>query len=260
MTNPALSGFASTQASIDAVLGVQPSDLVSGSAADKILKLPEAEVGQGSLKRRLFQPIFKLPLESLHDARMRIEGTMVFLGSRPYYCRRVAQLEPGDFVLLLDDEDNKQYRVNYSNRDLDLRNPEAQYLQYEQGPAFLTRRPVRQQRQGLSYDNTLYKRVGNTRLFRPDNIHEVVRSLRLSETVRWEPTYLDLMTKVRAMTALRLSPAIAVYVKDKKLLAEYKGRPLGKLEDNSVTVDELDYEKPWIKRDINLVGCEMRKK
>ncbi len=222
----------------------------------RLMKLPEA-VPAGQAKRRLIQPPFKLHLETLSDAHLRLSHTVVFVGATPYYVHDVYQ-GSGDFLLTMETWEGKVYRIWYSNPHLDLRNPEPQYIMYQEKPGLLYRRPTRQQRQGLSHDNAFVKHVGGRR-YRPENIHEVLRGLQETGVCMWDAKYWELMQKLRAFSALRLSPSIAVYLEGPQLKTEYKGRLLGDLNEDVVSVTEEDFNRPWIKRAVSVVGCNLRK-
>jgi hypothetical protein len=80
-----------------------------------------------------------------------------------------------------------------------------------------------------------------------------------NDILPWSWNYTDLM-KRGFLPAMRLSKSIAVYTDGKgDLQAEYRGRYLGRLNENTISVDDEDFSKPWIKAAVNEVACEMRR-
>lgn len=226
--------------------------------ADRWLRLPEVPVMILPTKRRLGQPTFKLPFENLHDLRMRLAGGYLFVGSKLYYCSDARELE-GDFLLILRDDQDRNYRCWYNKtQGIDLRTPEPQYVTEENVPGYFFRIPVKQQRQAVNHDNMYIKRVGTERIghFHPLSL---VKGL-TRECVQWRPMLADLF-KGYSLNSLRLSKDIAVYRDgDDKLIAEYRGRNLGEIRDDRILVDELDVSKIWIHRDAGAVGLQVRGK
>lgn len=223
----------------------------------KWLKLPELTPEIHPTKRRMNMPRLKIKYETLHDIRLRLQHTLIFVGSNLFYVRDVQELD-GDFLLILNDSSGITYRCWYNQSDaIDLRTPEPQYIVVEdRQPAFLTRLPGRSQRQGLCSDNAYARWVGSsgTDLFRVHNFNWMMRNIK-SDPVLWSSTLYDLMVKAEAFRSVRLSKDIAFYTDSTALHAEYRGRELGVVNDNEISVSEQDAARPWIGRDVRNIGC-----
>jgi hypothetical protein len=243
----------------------EQQELMAAAAANqqaarlaKFMKLPELPVTQRPAKRRLSQPPFKLLLETPHDVDLRLRGTLIFVGPELFCVLDCIQHE-NDYLLAVEDGKSKRWRVPYSHPLVDLRSPEPQYISYEGIPAYLSRRPARAQQQGISYSNSVLKNAGNARYYRPENISAVIKGI-TAENVQMDQRILDLMTRVRVFSTIRMSPNIALYLDPKdNLNAEFKGRWLGFVNENTITVDELDARRPWIKSAVQQIGCELRR-
>lgn len=234
--------------------------LVAAESARKKKKyssIEEVKVVVRPSKRRLSQPILKPVYETWHDIEMRLKGTMIFVGSDPF---QVMETIPDgkDYTLIVTDKTGKKGKVPYyACEHIDVRSPEPQYFLYNSQPAFLRRPPFRQQQQGFSYGNSSCNYVGQDRTWRADNIPEVMVGLN-TDPFPWNTGYQQIMkAQVRS---LRLSKDIAVYLsaKGKGLVAEYKGRDLGPINENEITVDEHDYGKPWIRQAVESVSMRLR--
>jgi hypothetical protein len=225
----------------------------------RLLKLPPVKTSGGIYKRRLSQPRFKMDYATNHDIGMRLRGTIIFVDDTPWYVRdskEVVKDDKVDFLLILEDGQSVAHHIWYSDERIDLRNPEPQYLTYDGRAVWMTRRPWRQQSQGVSYNNTWLRRVGTTQIYRPDQIHALVGSLCLSNHVlQWSPHFEELLMRSQALSELRLSPTVAFFRNKEDLLAEYKGRPLGRVQGERILIDSMDYSKKWITRDIEFIGC-----
>lgn len=224
--------------------------------AERFLKYDDPPIKRLPSKRRIMQPTLKLQFDSLHDARMRLANGCIFIGAELYYVRDVHELE-GKYLLLLKGPDGKEYKIWYDSPDIDLRSPEPQYITYEDYPVYIMRSPARQQRQSINYDNLHGKRVGSLQTMNCDP-RIFMKEGMSRETILWSPQLLDLMSKIKALRQLRLSRDIAIHRKDEKLMVEYRGRELGVLQEDAITVDEQDYGRPWIRRDTRMIGCNLR--
>lgn len=225
----------------------------------QFLKYPDVPIIQLPSKRRLSQPTLKMPFESLHDIRMRLTHGYVFVGATLFYVNDVREIE-GDFLLILQDTNDQKFKCWYNKTNcIDLRTPEPQYITEDNLPGFFFRPPYKQQRQAINHDNTYVKTVGKTN---PHHCHPKALVKGLSrECLVWKPVIYDLMTKARAVQSLRLSKDIAVYRNEQdQLMAEYRGRPLGEVKDDTIFCHPLDAKKNWINRDAAAVGCTLRGK
>lgn len=207
-------------------------------------------------KRRMGQPIFKMQFETLADIQLRILHTLIFVGSDLFFVRSIYQMD-GDYLLLIEDPSGARFKVWYNAcPHIDLRSPEPQYLRYPRYPVYMYRPPVRQQRQGIDGHRNIAFRG-------PDGMHVNLSPSEIQEGISpevfaWSPAYERLMVDAKAMGGLRLSKTIAVYPGDKQALAEYRGRFLGKIKEDTIFVDEKDYSKPWIRSSIDQIGCRSR--
>jgi hypothetical protein len=122
----------------------------------------------------------------------------------------------------------------------------------------LYRTSARQQKQGMENHNTFIRPVGNDGGSRRiSSYSETCRGLRDQHTLQWTTQYADLMTKARAFRSLRLSKDLAFYASD-EVLAEYRGRFLGKVHDNVVVVSDTLDHRPWIRNAVAQIGCELK--
>ena len=221
----------------------------------KIKGIPDVKVVIKPSKRRLSQPILKPPFETWHDIDLRLRNTMIFVGSEPYHVYETLQ-DGKDYTLLLMDKDGNRSKVPYyACNAIDLRSPEPQYFIYQSQPAFLRRTQARSQRQGWCYENSCCNYVGQTRTWRTENIADVMAGLN-PDPFPWSGEYDKLMkSQVRA---LRLSRDVAVYHDKDGIKAEFRGRLLGPVTEDTVAVDEYDYSKPWIKQAVEGVNMRLR--
>lgn len=222
--------------------------------------LPDIPPATTTLKRRLPQPVFKLPYETINDIRLRLLNGLVYIGPSLYHVDEIRQYNhdgQSDYLLKVTNADGTRYKASYNSHAIDLRSPEPQYYAEQNFPVYLLRPPYRQQHQALQLSNTVVKPVGRHSWQKPRNLASMMRGL-TDECLSWAPNYADLMLKAKAFNAIRLSKDVSFFVHRDKLLAEYKGRPLGKVYDNEIHVDENDRSKPWIKHDVETVGCVLK--
>jgi hypothetical protein len=204
---------------------------------NKYKGIPEVTVVIKPSKRRLSQPILKPTFETWHDIELRLRNTMIFVGSEPYHVIETVQ-DGKDYLLFLLDKNGKKCKVPYyACEHIDLRSPEPQYFIYQSQPAFLRRTQARSQRQGWCYENSACNYVGQTRTWRTENIGDVMVGLN-TDPFPWSSGYSNLMkAQVRA---LRLSRDVAVYLDKNGINAEYRGRLLGPVQEDTITVDDFD--------------------
>lgn len=225
----------------------------------RFAKTPDVPVVKLPSKRRLSQPAFKPEFETLHDIRLRLCNGAIFIGANMFYVRDVLEAED-DYLLLLRDVDSVEYKCMYSKTpDIDLRSPEPQYIMYEDKPVFFMRPPWRQHRQALNHENIAVKHIGSKEFIHGEP-REVMRGIS-RESMIWSQTYCDLMMKMRALRSLRLSKNVTFWRKDRTVLAaEYKGRELGEVHEDTIFVSDTDVQKPWIRRDVREIGCVVKEK
>jgi hypothetical protein len=208
-------------------------------------------------KRRLPFPAFKLELNTVDDAGLRLSNTIVYIGPDPVFVTGVALGRDGQMYLLFRAVDGKDYKIAYHDPKVDLRSPEPQYLVYHHEPVYLIRNALRQQKQGLDRSNSMIKPV-NKNPHRWDHAMEVCKGLKEQTNLSWTPQYHDLMVRARAFRSLRLSPNVCFFADDDKVKAEYRGRLLGDVNDNEITLDDSDKRRPWIAKAVKEIGCEVK--
>lgn len=219
---------------------------------------PELKPEKRPSKRRLEQPTLKPTFTTFHDIHLRLNGTFIFIGSDLYkiYDMRDAG---DDYILIVTDKKGDNYHVLYNKcEEIDLRTPEPQYIQYSRLPVFLYRTPGRSQKQGICTENSLGRLAGSGQTIRvTDQPLELMAGIS-NDILPWSWNYTDLM-KRGFLPAMRLSKNVAVYTAKDDILVEYRGRKLGRLQENVVFADEFDSERPWIRAAVNEVGCELRR-
>lgn len=222
----------------------------------KYAEIPDAPIVPFTVsKRRMEQPVFKFHFDTLHDIQLRLRHTLIFVGARLFYVRDIVMFEQ-DFLLLLENETGQLYKLPYKSEFIDLRSPEPQYLQNGPEPVYLLRPPYRQQRQGIMRDNISCRLVG-----RQHNINLSTKQLMQgisTDINQWVEGFTELMIRHRALPSLRLSKNVAFFVQENTILAEYRGRLLGEVHENTVTIDEYDMHRPWIVNNIRSIGCTPR--
>jgi hypothetical protein len=221
-------------------------------------QIPLLEVPPLPPKRRYAQPKFKIMYESRDDLWARLGGTYIWVGQQVFHVDD-AREHKSEIWLIVSGAGGKYFKVPYkATEHLDLRSPDPQYVNIGTGPVFLTRKPDRQFLQGMTRSNLFTKRIGKTRFHRLEDGRELVPALSDTESLVWQSSYSELM-KTRALQQLRLSPCIAFYRNQFGLAAEYRGRPLGYVTENCVSLDDNDFDKPWIRQDLHEIGCTTRK-
>lgn len=221
----------------------------------KWLKLPEFPAIVKPSKRRLSQPRFRLTFDTEADARLRLAGSFIFVGTNLLYVRDVKALDD-DYLLILEDAVGKAHRVWYSSEAVDLRSPEPQYIVHQDRPAFYGRHPSRQQRQGVSGESAFIKLVGGQDYLRLHNFSWFMKDMEM-ENIVWNADVQKLMCKYYAAAALRMSKNVAFYRDNETVKAEFRGRYLGVVNDDTIKVAEVD-RRPWIDREAKLIGCTLR--
>jgi hypothetical protein len=224
---------------------------------DRFDKYDFAPIVRMPSKRRISQPAFRLDFETLHDIRLRLQSGAIFIGAEMYFVSDIYAIED-DFLLLVKDKDGKTFKCWYKKTpEIDLRSPEPQYFTEESRPSYFMRSPRRQNRQAVCYDNCYAKPVNNR------EFHTIDPRLFMSgmsrDVLQWDSALSRFMAHNKIIASVRMSRDLAFYRADSKTIkAEYRGRELGTVEDDYIIMDELDAKKPWIRRDVNLIGCRVR--
>lgn len=220
------------------------------------LTLPEVQAVPTPSKRRLEQPRVRLRFESLHDIQLRLLGTCVFVGAELYYVKDIVALND-DYLLVVVGKDGKSRRVWYACPLLDLRSMEPQYVAVD-GPVYVYRPPMRSQKQGMSSENLRAKRPGPhpTSMIDPKSVLPNFGA----PALQWSSQYAELMAVEGALPALRLSKDVAFYRHLKHTQAEFRGRPLGYVHEDTVYIDSDDARRPWVTSAIQQIGCQTKTK
>lgn len=224
----------------------------------KLKRYPLLQPSTGTLKRRLAQPKFKFSFDRSEDAHLRLTHSLITVGADLYHVRDVFWIDNKPY-LVLENAAGKSYRLPYEDDSIDLRTPDPQYYMHEDVPMYYIRVPARQQAQGLTGRNVVVKRVGEYSATTFESQWNFMKGMKNTQTVLWSPVYADIIVKLKALRSIRLSPAVAFY-RDKhdKLTAEFRGRRLGAVHDDEIYVDEDDYSRSWIKKEIQLIGCVVK--
>lgn len=229
-------------------------ETVNKKATTRAMKFPLL-VPVGTRKRRVFQQKFTLDFDRVEDIQLRLYHTIVTIGQNLYYVNELLKVD-GKWVLVVQDGDRQSYRVPYE--DVDLRTPEPQYYLDGDTPMFYFRLPSRQQSQGLNGRCVVTKKVGEANALTLQDTYRFMKGMGDTNPVLWSPAYADVIVKLKALRALRLSPSIAFYREDDRLMAEYRSRRLGEVHDDEIYVDEDDYARPWIKKEAQRIGCVLK--
>lgn len=227
----------------------------------KMEQYPDLPVDGAPVKRRFYQPKFKLAFDTLRDAHLRLLGTMIFVGRVPVIVSDIITMTAAnDFLLLVQDFQGKTYKVRYNDPGVDLRSIEPRYVSYGATSGFLYREPRRQQKQGMHRENVKLKQIGGSETHSWD-VANVMAAIVENDLLPWSSMYENLLVRAKAMPSLRLSNKLAVYFShsEKGLAAEYNGRFLGNMKEDTILVSEDDYNRPWINTAVKQVNCQIRR-
>ena len=220
------------------------------------LKFVDVEKLEKTNRYRYLKP-FHLDYQSLEEARLRLAGTLVDIHGHPFYIRQVYQKKK-EYVLLVNDEDGNQLGLIY-DKGVNLRSISPSYFNYRETTLYLKRTPGPVYKQGLSRDNVQITEVGKASpggFFR--DVSELVYPLKHRKIVKFSEEIPKLWETLPQASA-RLNDNIAIFKKSARILVEYKGRPLGRLNDNELKLlDPDDGTHPWIINDLNEVNLTAR--
>lgn len=190
--------------------------------------------------RKVLQP-FYLEYETLEEARMRFQGTVIMIKSLPFYVRDVRSTRKQRvYQFYVQDEFANQFKVKSSDIQ-DFRSPPPGYVNYQGSVAWLKRLPSRANQLGLHRNNAqLIAIEGENRIGFAETA--VVPALKPKPILSFSENIRTLLTEGHAQQ-FRLSSEIAVYAKNTKtrnIICDFKGRKLGKVEENTVILDDED--------------------
>lgn len=198
---------------------------------------------------------FKINYETYQEIKLRLLNTVISIKGHPFLVQKIAQTPQG-FKLAVSDG-LKTKTVLY--KDLtDLRSIPPMYVNGSHGPGWMCRIPGRVYQQGMNRQNTVLKAVdGKATLSALDATH-FVKTFNKRTMRQWSSTLKSLLD-VGELPGVRLSDEVAVKSEKGKILACYRGRFLGTVNDNDVIVgDDDDLLQQWIERSVKEVGLELR--
>lgn len=227
----------------------EPWPGTNGSSwVENVPPLPENEP---LLPTRSFPP-FKIDYQTYPEIKLRLLNTVIAINGVPYYVKRIRE-HNGEFFLLVLGNTDKEYSVRYSSIT-DLRSPPPMYLTTN-STGWFCRYPARVYQQGVTRSNAHIRTIdGKSLLYNLDPL-SFIRAIHRRQNKAWHTSYNDLMASGELSSA-RLTDNIAVVGKNKILC--YRGRPLGKIENTTVHVeDEDDLQQQWIEKEVNSAGLEL---
>lgn len=207
------------------------------------------------LHRRELPP-FKIAYQTFAEIKLRLTNTVISIKGHPYV---VGKVKPygSDFMLFVFNDEQKYYMVKYSDLN-DLRSIPPMYIRYGSYAGWMARHPNRVYQQGINKQNTVIRTVDGLHAVTGATPGTLVASLNSRERMNWDST-MDKLMRTETLQAMRLSDDMAVMPQKGKLIACYRGRPLGGLQENVVTpFDEDDLLQGWIEKSAREVGFELR--
>jgi hypothetical protein len=220
-------------------------------------KLPNAFPGRPAL------PPFKLPYDTIEEVRMRLRQTVIFIKNHPFIVHdcQTNRKNPdvdGRFKLVLEDRDLKQSIIPL-DKATDLRGCPPSYVVRDGQVGYLNRIPARVNTQGMTPQNTTIRRVGTYGGLQ-FNLRSLVQFCAPRKAVKWSESLSELIVN-DALREVRLDSNVAIFAKPstEKLYAEYKGRRIGEIKEQTVIPDDPDdLVQPWIVDDLRTVNLELR--
>lgn len=220
-----------------------------------------------AVERRVAMPAFKHDYDTVEEARRRLLQTIVMIQGIPYLVEDVRQNMRHGIYLTLDPTTGDKKKVPL-NKIHDLRSPPPGYLSFKDDELFGTfwfaRKPARVTMQGLPMrerGGTGYvKAVGNERGFQPwPRAGILIKGLLNKDNMKFQPAMGEFMVS-GLIKNIRLNGNVACYAEGNAAFVEYKGRKLGKLQGNRVSLeDETDRNVPWIEKDLNSANIEVER-
>jgi hypothetical protein len=200
-------------------------------------------------------PPFKIQYQTFAEIKLRLLNSIISVKGHPFVVGRIRQ-KAGDFTLYVYDKTSAYKKVQYSDLT-DLRSIPPMYVRHGQ-VGWLCRWPGRVYQQGITKSNTLIRTADGKKTLSPINTSQLIKQLAERETHVWDSTTDKLMRREDIAT-IRLSDDIAVMSTQSEITACYRGRPLGTVQENVVTVfDEDDLLQSWIETPARDVGLELR--
>lgn len=206
--------------------------------------------------RRKPLPVFKINYQSFPEIKLRLLGTVIAIKGHPFVVTKVKQIGD-DFYLQVTGADEQPFVVLFSELD-DLRSFPAMYITAKT-TGWLSRTPGRVYQQGLTRQNTVIFSVDGTQLLQNIDPTRLVKDLAKRTNKTWNETLYSL-TKSGELRSLRLTDDIAVLCKpeEEAILACYRGRVLGTIEEDAILPDDPDdcYQQ-WIETAVKDAGLHL---
>jgi hypothetical protein len=217
-------------------------------------ELQLASLEEKLIDRPRLQP-FKIKYDTLEEVRMRFNKTVLLIKGHPFSVSDQRSVK-GRLYLLLENPDGEKKYIAVEDVP-DFRPAPSVYVQCQTDAGFLVRSPARVNQQGMTHQSVHIKRVGGRDRIpvRTEQIRDCLMSY--GKVLKWDDKYAQLID-AKIISSMRLSDRVAVYQKGKDVVAEYKGRRLGKMDGHGVRLyDEDDSIQPWLKRDLSKVELEV---
>jgi len=208
--------------------------------------------------RRNALKAFKINYDNSDEINLRLGNSIIQVDQKAYVVRGVSD----NSVLSIKDHEGRFYYLDLAEVP-DLRTPPACYVVLNNRTSHLERLPRRVQRQGITSDNTGLKPVGSTEVilggWRADHL---LLGLNTRSDLKYSPAFRQLFN-AGVVKDMRLSDTVAIFNKnnegDVDLQVEYKGRDLGRLEEDRVGLRPLDRNAPWLIKDLLDVGLRPKR-
>lgn len=198
---------------------------------------------------------FKIEYETYQEIKLRLLNTVIAIKGHPFLVQKIAHQANG-FKLAVSDG-SKTYSVMYKDL-VDLRSIPPMYVNSPSSPGWLCRMPGRVYQQGMNRQNTLLKTIDGKGNIANLDANYFVKTFNKRQLRKWDTTLKSLLD-AGDLSSVRLSDEVAVKIDKGKILACYRGRFLGKINDNDILVgDEDDLLQQWIERSVKEVGLELR--
>lgn len=202
---------------------------------------------------------FKLPYTSVEEAQMRLVDSVIQVKGKVFQVTDLGRHGRKDFKLFLRDENSQDTWINYMNEAVNSRSVHPGYVHNGPTVSYLARRPERVFKQGLTHNNTVYRDVGvpQWRTFR--GCQAIMQAVNTRKVRKIDDAILKHVHE-GLIPAVYLNDNVAVAIgEDKKVFVEYKSRRLGELHENTVAVDEDDFDQSWIKQDLERANIYCRR-
>lgn len=198
---------------------------------------------------------FKINYETYSEIKLRLLNTVISIKGHPFLVQKIANTTTGFKLAVTNGE--KTQTVMY-NDIIDLRTMPPMYINGSSYPGWMCRVPGRVYQQGMNRSNTILKSLDGKQNLTGLEAQHFIKTFHKRKTRKWDETLSSLLQNGE-MGSLRMSDEVAVKVEKGKVLACYRGRFLGKIQDNDIIVgDEDDLLQQWIERSVKEVGLELR--